>query len=405
MTGVKGFRTRRIWPPTRAKPFADVVPGLVARVEAGHRHAVQDLCAALVNVVTHDELAERALDALVSGRPTLWLDLDLMLRHSWYGYSGPVPRSRVPAVREPANPLAVALRACSPDGRRRERAVRDAAMRTDPRLLPVLLIRATDWVEEVRAAALEALAPALTDVATSDLLALVPVAVRLGDRRRGASALAAVRAALLGADDETLATMRGCADPRARRFAYEISLDAGRLRESDLMAAALGEVDVVSRIRCAEAIDRMDRPDLLERLLATRSSRVRAVALTGLVRLGRPEHGSRFLGDASSMTRLTAQWAVRRAGGDPAHIYRRLLAGRPGTEARNLIAGLADCGGRADADLVRPYLADPRPRVRAEAVRTLHRLSAPMNEFVTLLGDPSPAVARQVAAALRGSRW
>ncbi|WP_433411927.1 HEAT repeat domain-containing protein [Microtetraspora malaysiensis] len=269
MTGVKGFRARRIWPLTRAKSFVDVVPGLVAGVEAGRRHALQDLCVALANVVTHDELADRALDAL-------------------------------------------------------------------------------------------------------------------------------------GADDETLATMRGCADPRARRFAYEISLDVGRLRESDLMAAALGEADVVSRIRCAEAIDRMDRPDLLERLLATRSSRVRAVALTGLVRLGRPEHGSRFLGDASSMTRLTAQWAVRRAGGDPAHIYRRLLAGRPGTEVRNLIAGLADCGGRADTDLVRPYLADPRPRVRAEAVRTLHRLGAPM-DLIALLGDPSPAVTRRAAAALRGS--
>ncbi|WP_433212459.1 hypothetical protein [Microtetraspora malaysiensis] len=389
MTGVKAFRTRRIWPLTRAKSFVDVVPGLVAGVEAGRRHALQDLCATLTNVITHDELADRALDVLASGRPTLWLDLDPMLRHSWYDYSGPVPRGRVPAVREPANSLAVALRACSPDGRRRERAVRDAAVRTDPRLLPVLLIRATDLVKEVRAAALEALASVLTDVATADLLALVPVAVRLGDRRRGAAALAAVRAALLGADDETLATMRGCADPRARRFAYEISLDVGRLRESDLMAAALGEADVVSRIRCAEAIDRMDRPDLLERLLAARSSRVRAVALTGLVRLGRPEHGSGFLGDASSMTRLTAQWAVRRAGGDPAHIYRRLLAERPGTEVRHLIAGLADCGGRTDADLVRPYLADPRPRVRAEAVRALHRLGAPM-DLVALLGDLSP---------------
>ncbi|WP_066940410.1 HEAT repeat domain-containing protein [Microtetraspora fusca] len=402
MTGVKGFRRRRIRPLARAKRFVDVVPELVAAVDAGRPHAVQDLCVVLVNVVTHDGLAERALDALASGRPTLWLDLDPMMRHPWYGYSGPVPRGRVSVVREPANPLAVALRACSPDGHRREQAVRDAVMRTDPRLLPVLLIRAADWVEEVRAAALETLALVLTEVATSDLLSLVPVAVRLGDRRRGGCALASVRSALVRADDETLATMRDCADLRARRFAYEISLDRDRLPESDLVAAALGEADVVSRIRCAEAISRMDRPDLLARLLAARSARVRAVALTGLVRLGRPEHGSRFLGDPSTVTRLTAQWAVRRAGGDPAHIYRRLLAGRPGPEVRNLIAGLADCGGGADADLVRPYLADPRPRVRAEAVRTLHRLGAPM-DLVALLGDPSPVVVRRAAAALRDS--
>lgn len=62
-------------------------------------------------------------------------------------------------------PLTALAAACSPDGRLRERAVRSAAVRTDPGLLPVLLIRTADWVAPVRERARRALAEALADPA------------------------------------------------------------------------------------------------------------------------------------------------------------------------------------------------------------------------------------------------
>ncbi|WP_157530361.1 hypothetical protein [Microtetraspora niveoalba] len=397
---MRWFR-RRIRPLPRARTPLDVVPGLVARAEAGHPHAFHDLCEGLLGAAAEPTCAGRALDALTASRPTLWLDLDLALRAPWYDYMRPARRPGTSRGWEPGTTLDVALRASSHDGYEREQAVRHDAMRTDFRLLPVLVIRAADWVDEVRIAALETLRLVLADPA-ADLLAALPIAVRLGDRRRGGPALAEVRAALLRADDGTSARARGCADPRARRFAYRVSLDSGRLRETDLMAAALGESDAVSRVWCAEAVGRMDRPDLLERLLTGRSARVRAVALTGLVRLGRPEHGARFLDDRSTVVRLTAQWAVRRAGGDPAQTCRALLAARPGARVAGLIAGLGDCGGGGDAGLVRPYLADPRPAVRAEAVRALLRLGAPV-DLIPMLGDPAPAVVWRAVTGLRRS--
>ncbi|GGL53812.1 hypothetical protein GCM10014719_63900 [Planomonospora parontospora subsp. antibiotica] len=48
---------------------------------------------------------------------------------------------------------------------------------------------------------------------------------------------------------------------------------------------------------------------------------------------------------------------------------------------------------RADADLVLPYLRDPRPRVRAEAVRTLRRLGARV-DVSAVLEDPAPVKVR-----------
>lgn len=95
------------------------------------------------------------------------------------------------------------------------------------------------------------------------------------------------------------------------------------------------------------------------------------------------------------MLRLTAQWAVRRDRGDSAALYRQRLATPAALGARGLLAGLGDCGTPADAGLVSPYLRDPRPRVRAEAVRALRRLGASA-DLSGLLEDPAPVVVRQV---------
>ncbi|XVQ84253.1 HEAT repeat domain-containing protein [Microbispora siamensis] len=127
---------------------------------------------------------------------------------------------------------------------------------------------------------------------------------------------------------------------------------------------------------------------------------MRSTALTALVRLGAPQHGERMLGDGSPVVRLTAQWAVRRAGGDPAEFYRRLLDERPGHGLRHLIAGLGECGISSDAPIVLPYLADESPRVRAEAVRAACRLGA-RADLAAMLVDPAPVVVRHVAEALR----
>ncbi|WP_432925312.1 hypothetical protein ACQPZZ_32275 [Microbispora sp. CA-135349] len=380
---------------------------LVARAAPGHRYVLWDLWKGLFLAAADREHAERALDALAAAPPWLWLELDLARRAMWYSAPtvAPVPeprglwrlRRRPPA---PDTPLAVLAAACAHDGHERERAVRHPAMRHDSRLLPILAIRTADWVPEVRSAAAGALEQVLVEPTATVLAAVAPVAVRLRKRRRGEAAVRMVRDAITRAGDEILTTLRGSPDIPTRRFAYRACLDAGRLSEAGLVHAARHEEDIVCRTLCAEAVAGLDRPDLLRGLLANRAARVRATALAALVRLGAPEHGERMLGDNSPVVRLTAQWAVRRAGGDPAEFYRRLLGERPGHGLRRLVAGLGECGTSADAPIVLPYLADESPRVRAEAVRATVRLGARI-DLAAMLVDPAPVVVRHVAEALR----
>lgn len=384
------------------EPIVDSIQRLTAEAADGRRHAFGELAGALFTVVSDAELADSALDVLAAAGPKIWIELDTVLRPGRYGYRDP-RITLPPAVHEMSNPLAVALAACGRNGRERHRAIGHPAIRTDVRLFPVLAIRTADWAETVQDRALHVLGDVLTDAAA--LLAVVPVVVRLGDRSRGHRAVETVRDALRRADDSTLDIVRGCEDLRGRRFVFDVSLERMDLRQ--LAAASLHESDIVSRTRCAEALAAraiaLDQPELMEELLAGTSARVRVTALTTLVRLGHPEHGRRFLDDDASMVRLTAQWAVRRAGGDPAELYRqhlRLAAGRG--RRRGLLAGLGDCATSADAELVLPYLRDQRPRVRAEAVRTLRRLDA-QADVVALLEDPAPVVVRNVVGLLRAA--
>ncbi|MFD1537558.1 hypothetical protein [Nonomuraea guangzhouensis] len=395
------------------EPIVDSIHRLTAEAVDGRRPAFAELADALFAVASDAELADSALDVLAAAGPKIWIDLDVVLRPGRYGYRD--PRITQPtAVHELSNPLAVALAACGRNGRERHRAIGHPAMRTDVRLFPVLAIRTADWAETVQDRALRVLGDVLTDADAAALLAVVPVVARIGDRSRGNRTVETVRDALRRADDSTLSIVRGCADLHGRRFVFDVSLEAGRMDPRQLAAASLHESDIISRTRCAEAlaaraIDR-DQPELMEELLAGRSARVRVTALTTLVRLGHPRHGARFLDDDASMVRLTAQWAVRRAGGDPAELYRqRLQDAADRGRRRGLLAGLGDCATSAEAALVLPYLRDHSSRVRTEAVRTLRRLDAladvldAQGDVVALLEDPAPVVVRNVADLLRAS--
>ncbi|RKN33870.1 HEAT repeat domain-containing protein [Micromonospora musae] len=94
-----------------------------------------------------------------------------------------------------------------------------------------------------------------------------------------------------------------------------------------------------------------------------------------------------------------ARDAARRLGVDAREHYRTTVsAGEP---APGAIAGLAETGSAADAPLLRPLLTHPQARVRGQAVRALRLLDAVVaREVLALLRDPSPAVVREVTAAL-----
>ncbi|MEU6475576.1 hypothetical protein ABZ858_01570 [Streptomyces sp. NPDC047017] len=342
--------------------------------------------------------------------PAAWPALDASVRqHSLYRLPPGAPALLLPGALSaaPATPgeERLALELCHRDGRRRERAVRRAA--AYPALLPLVVIRATDWAAPVREAA-RALLDEVLDGDTA--VALAPLILLMGRRERGGAAVELLDRALRRAPAGRLGVLLGHPERTVRRFAHRVALAEGRLSPVELAATAARDADVVVQTLCGEAAvaalaDGDATPacdDVLAHLLGARSPQVRAIGVTALRRTGRAARATRFLADRSALVRACARYVVRQDGADPPPWYRERCA-RAGDRALppGAVTGLAECGERADAALLLPLLAHPAPAVRARAVAGLRALDATDTAALTpLLDDPAPAVVRETTTAL-----
>jgi HEAT repeat protein len=233
------------------------------------------------------------------------------------------------------------------------------------------------------------------------MLDAVPV---VADRLRGGFVRDQLVAALLSAlapSRSKLAQARGVA---GRRLVFDVGLTHGWWPTGQLVQTALQDSDVRIRSRAAEAVAKdavwTHRRKPVDRLAAGRHPEVRAVAVTGLVRLGDPASAVRFLDDPAPLVRAIARDAARQTGTNALDCYRHALATDGFTVGT--IAGLTETGTPAEADLLRPLLRHGLSRIRAAAVRGFAALDPTrVRELVGMLDDPSPAVIREATLALR----
>src|SRR5690349_8483407 len=153
-----------------------------------------------------DEHAARTALARLGGRPRLLVRLDERIRRITWRYADqPAPAFDMLLRRFTEGrrtPIALAVAALHRDGRVRERAVVAIAARPFPELVALLVLRADDWVPQVRNPARAALARLLSDDPGRFLPGAVPMAVKLADRFRGHFARELVTAAVLAAPDQ-----------------------------------------------------------------------------------------------------------------------------------------------------------------------------------------------------------
>ncbi|MGW0834582.1 hypothetical protein [Streptomyces prunicolor] len=321
--------------------------------------------------------------------PLAWLRLDEMLRCGPYA----------PAwLAEPE--LAVAL--CHRYGRIREAALQQAV--GHPALLPLVVVRCADWVEQVRERARELLRASL-DVETG--VALAPLILLFGRRGRGAFAIELVGGVLRPASRKQLAPLFVHPDRAVRRFVHRLAVEEGLLSPGELARAAARDTDAVVQNLCAEAAlaavakdgESEEYERVLGPLLGARNPRARAAGVTALRAAGLTERAEGFLADRSGVVRACARYVVRQGGGDPLALYRaRCLAAEPVPGA---VIGLAECGGRGDAEVLWGFVGHPAAAVRARAVAGLRLLDVvDVRRMLPLLDDPAPGVVREATLAL-----
>ncbi|NXY97148.1 hypothetical protein HYE82_22785, partial [Streptomyces sp. BR123] len=345
------------------------------------------------------------------------------------GPGGPA-RPRFGLLRRPARaagtPLELLL--CHPDGRVREAAL---GARHTPLPLPLVVIRCTDWVPQVRTRARRVLVRALAADARYTVPTAAPLVLRLGGREQGGWAVELFEAALRLRQprygqwwevglltgppsrkeaDAILAGLRLAADLPTRRFAARITLARGLLDLPGIARQAAAErdpgtarlwADTALKALAAAGAGTPAADTAIDALLTSPLATVRSAGVTALRAAGRAAEAERHLADRSALVRACARWLLGQDGGDPHARYRRLVADPVGPSPY-AVAGLAECGRAEDVPLLRELLGHPAGRVRAAALAGLRQLDATPDEadLLALLDDPAPSVAREACLAL-----
>lgn len=277
-----------------------------------------------------------------------------------------------PGAAAPAR-LATVVALTSADGHERQRAVE--SVRTDAPddiVANLLVVRAVDWVEPVRAAALAKLRelPPLTR------LYVLPMVERLRSRARGGP-LVALFAELVEPDALRItAAPWGHPDPLSRRCAWRLLHDERELWVDEVVHQLAVDRDASVRALAAEAIDVVisNESDHERRRVAIKAA---------------------LLCRDAGVRRSAREWAaLDRLDADG--FYSGLFGGPPAF-------ALAES---ATIATVEARLHDRSPRVSAAALRALARLSphAARDEARALLLQPSSRrVARAAARVLRAA--
>jgi HEAT repeat protein len=352
------------------------------------------------------DLIMRTSQALVAASPRMWLGLDVSARRSiWHVPQWTHAVTRRLAGDAPGSSLDLVLAACHPDGFVREAAVAALSEIDDVAVLPALALRAADWVPQVRSRARAVCQRCLDHTPTEAITFLAPVAYALRARQAGSWLADAVDNLLRDGPLEALITALAADDWRTRRAAYTSGLKSDRLSVDQMLHAATTDSDLPVRIMCAEAAIRAARAignrDVPRLLLASRTAAVRAEAVHALGTAGEIAPAIEALSDRSALVRATSQAIARRAGTDTATRYRELLAEQQPPNP-SVIAGLGETGAHSDIDLLRPWLAHPSSRGRAETVRALRRRGCVSPQLLLpLLTDEVSSVTRQVTLSLQ----
>jgi HEAT repeat protein len=272
------------------------------------------------------------------------------------------------------------------------------------RVLPILILRSSDWVSEVREVAISSLDRLRRELPTKIFLPSLALMADedtvVSSRRSYAAGLG--RWLIDSFDDDALLAMLRSSDAHARRRAAQALVQRGGAAFA--FRAAVRQSDVVVARNVADGLtpDEWSADGIVDSALNSKFSGLRAVAFIRL-QSSDPARAAAvsnsFIASSSRTLRFLAQRYCSDNAIDSAAIYRNLLS----SNSAIALTGLGEVGSPDDVTLVRPYLASLEGNLRRRAVTAIARLGGRNveAEVAARLGDTAAGVARSASDALR----
>ncbi len=357
----------------------------------------------------------QALRAL-SGRALLCLDETLraqVVRRS----ERIVPSSSTPSDNgeETSADAYLFVAACNPNGFVREQAIARFAHYPAPLAFFVGLIRSTDWVTQVRSAAISLVKSNITHLPPSDLARFLDIAVRLQNRVRVDQDLWQSIEHRLQASDAREALWTAARDPNSssllRRSVFEYLMLGESGNVPQILESALSDPDprvglwALAQSKGFHGID--IRMRLLKRGLIAKHAAVRRMALRQYARANEGDYVQRLrtaLFDRARGVRAFAAFELNQAHGESAlPIWRAAINHRERRVSEVATIALCESGERQDVENIASDEAARNALLRASILRGLWRVGSPLLEsrLASALRDSSTRVLRQVAEIYR----
>ncbi len=360
------------------------------------RSAAREAVKHLLSLIPNQAISE--LDEAVRRG---WEYLDL-----WYGLRPEVVAATKISTEEDAAFLRVATR--HPSGYVREQAVRGLVQDESADAVPFLLIRAADWVPQIRVAAHVEICRRLHSRYADSFVSCLSLLDRLRGSQRFAPELWESIRRFLKEPDSSEALQKGLEsqDRAARRRSFFLAVENSGFKRRDVIEAAVSDADVLIRKWAFTFVrDQMPAhwPELRNRAVRDPFPPIRRMAFESLAADPEPRSDQLlgFLLDASPALRHSAQESLPKLLNVSVPAYYRAALGSDRGSRSICALGLAEVRDAMDAASIAVLIRDPSAKTRRSAIRALRILRVvDSDSLLKVLNSDVPSVAREAAISL-----
>ncbi len=375
------------------------------------------------------ELAKYAAEAIKQLTSNLtaseWLYLEERVRGSLYNYTrdyrdiwDAADKDSILSLlnRFPDNTCLIGLASMHGNGHIRERCVYALDKIKDGSELPFLLLRATDWVEEVRTPAKSAIDARLKKENSAHFVRNIALIDKLKLRKRGDAARILRLSSELAMEAPTseFVSQLNSFDLQARRLCMyqglarpdRLQIIEQGLKNSDHQVRQIAYMAGVPQFLPDRRLD-VIKSGLTDRLPSNRREVLRMASLHFPERFDELVQPS--LMDRSSKVRTLARflWKEKHEDFDFSKYYRERIAECSGAELAAAIRGLCDAPQQEDYALIEKFLSDKNVRIKKTAIDSIVLINKEKSVDILLkfLAAEEPGLLSTIKKNLLSCNW